>query len=289
MRPARKFSSARWRAVCDLLPWIASAETPLAFQHFRHFVGAVLGAGEDDGATDARVLENLAQQRALVVLFDEQDPLVDLVGGGGNRRHGHLDRIAQDAVGEARDLARHGRGEQQRLAMGGQGGDDLLDVVDEAHVEHAVGFVQDEGLDLVELDVALVHEVEQAAGAGDKDIHAARHGAHLRLLADAAEDHGIAHAEMAPIGLRSSRRSGGPARASASAPARAHRAGRQNAFQRAGAAGSAARRLRSCRCRSGRNPADPCRREDRGSPAPGSASASCISRRVRRAGGARSG
>ncbi len=66
-------------------------------------------------------------------------------------------------------------------------------------------------------------------GHGDQDVDAARHGAHLRLLADAAEDHGGAHAEMAAVGRGSFRRSAGPVRASASAPARARSAGRPGA------------------------------------------------------------
>ena len=55
-----------------------------------------------------------------------------------------------------------------------QHGDDALDVVDEAHVEHAVGFVEHEHLDLVEAQRALVHEIEQAAGRGDQHVDAVR-------------------------------------------------------------------------------------------------------------------
>ena len=50
---------------------------------------------------------------------------------------------------------------------------DAADVLDEAHVEHAVGFVEHEELDVAELDVALAHQVEQAARRGDQDVDAA--------------------------------------------------------------------------------------------------------------------
>ena len=53
-------------------------------------------------------------------------------------------------------------------------GDDPADVMDEAHVEHAVGLVEHEDLHLVEPDVALIHEVEQASRRGDQDIDAGR-------------------------------------------------------------------------------------------------------------------
>ena len=51
--------------------------------------------------------------------------------------------------------------------------EDLLDVVDEAHVEHAVGFVEHEDLDVAQVERALLLQVEQAAGGGDQDVDAA--------------------------------------------------------------------------------------------------------------------
>ena len=78
--------------------------------------------------------------------------------------------------------------------------DDLFHVMDEAHVEHAVGFVQDHGLDAVELDVALSDEVEEAPRRRHQDVDAAGHRGDLGMLADPAEDDGGTHAEMASIG-----------------------------------------------------------------------------------------
>ena len=61
-----------------------------------------------------------------------------------------------------------------------QHGDDALDVVDEAHVEHAVGFVEHQHLDLVEAQRALVDQIEQAARCRHQHFDAARQRAHLR-------------------------------------------------------------------------------------------------------------
>ena len=77
-------------------------------------------------------------------------------------------------------------------------GDDLPHVVDEAHVEHAVGLVEDEDRDLVEPDMALVAQVEQAPGRGDQDVDAGLQRLHLVMLVDAAEDDG----RCARAGLR---------------------------------------------------------------------------------------
>ena len=48
--------------------------------------------------------------------------------------------------------------------------------------------------------MALTGEVEQTAGGGDQEINAARHGADLVELADAAEDHGVGDAEKLAVG-----------------------------------------------------------------------------------------
>jgi hypothetical protein len=72
--------------------------------------------------------------------------------------------------------------------------------VDEAHVEHAVGLVQDEGLNAVELNMPLFDEVKQAARRGDQDVDASRQSLHLRILAHAAEHGGAAQASVAAVG-----------------------------------------------------------------------------------------
>jgi hypothetical protein len=60
----------------------------------------------------------------------------------------------QELLGEALDLRRHGGREEQRLAGEGDQLADALDVRDEAHVEHAVGLVDDEDLDAGEQQLA---------------------------------------------------------------------------------------------------------------------------------------
>ena len=59
--------------------------------------------------------------------------------------------------------------------------EDAADVVDEAHVEHAVGLVEHEDLDLAQVDGLLLHVVEQAPGRGDEDVDAAAQRLDLRL------------------------------------------------------------------------------------------------------------
>ncbi len=65
--------------------------------------------------------------------------------------------------------------------------DDLSDVVDEAHVEHAIGFVENQHLDLVEAQRALIDQIEQAAGRCHQHFDAARERADLPVDRHAAD------------------------------------------------------------------------------------------------------
>ena len=68
-------------------------------------------------------------------------------------------------------------------------GDDPLDGRLEAHVEHPVGLVEDEDLDVGERDDAARDQVLEPAGRGDDDVGLARRRA-LGAEADAAVDGG---------------------------------------------------------------------------------------------------
>src|SRR5207302_584598 len=72
------------------------------------------------------------------------EALGDGGGGGGWPRHLDAHGILEERVHQALDLQRHGGGEEQRLPAQGEQLADALDVGDEAHVEHAVGLVDDE-------------------------------------------------------------------------------------------------------------------------------------------------
>ena len=79
--------------------------------------------------------------------------------------------------------------------------DDFADVVDEAHVEHAVGFVEHEELDLVKLQPVALDEIEQAAGGRHHDFDALHHRADLAAHRHAADRQRRAQADMAAIGV----------------------------------------------------------------------------------------
>ena len=180
---------------------MASARDAGLLEALHHLVRAVLGAGEDQCAIDRFLLEQLRQDGGLGREIDLDDALGDALDGRGHRRHRDAGGIAQHRFGEFGDVLRHRRREEQRLPLDRQFGDDLADVVDEAHVEHAVGFVEHEELDLIELQPVALHEVEQAAGGRHHDFDALHHRADLAAHRHAADRQRRGEADVAAIGI----------------------------------------------------------------------------------------
>ena len=113
-----------------------------------------------------------------------------VVDRGGGLRDLDLHRIVQELLGDALDFRRHGGGEEQRLAGERHQLADALDVRDEAHVEHAVGFVDDEQLDAGHQQPAALEMVEQAARRRDQHVDAAHQLGVLVVERNAADDEG---------------------------------------------------------------------------------------------------
>ena len=171
-------------------------------QRFVDDVHVDLAVAEDDAVHDRLPTDQLPQRLALQLRIrrrQHDDLLFDV--RRGLRRPGHFDALggAQELVRKTRDLRRHGGREEQRLAREGQELADLLDVRDETHVEHAVGFVDDEDLHAVEQQLAALEVVEQAARRRDEDVHAARDLGVLFFIGHAADQQG--HVELVVLAV----------------------------------------------------------------------------------------
>src|SRR5713101_3022624 len=90
-------------------------------------------------------------------------------GGTGNL---HADRLVKKLLGDSPDLGRHGGGEEQRLAGKRNELADAFDVRDETHIQHAVGFIDDEKLDAGHQKPATLAMIEQTARGGDQHVDA---------------------------------------------------------------------------------------------------------------------
>ena len=70
----------------------------------------------------------------------------------------------------------------------GQRDEDRLDVDDEAHVEHPIRLVEDDGMDPIEAELAATDEVEDASRRADHDLRAVLERGDLAVHARAAVD-----------------------------------------------------------------------------------------------------
>ena len=148
---------------------------------------------------------------------------------------------------------------------------DALQRMDEAEIEHLVGLVEDEDLDIPQAQRPAVDEVEEAAGRGDEDVDAAASARSCLPMVTPPNTTAV-EAEVAPIGAEAV---GDLARELAGRAEHQHPAGLRSRLRaRPGGAGSAARRPPSCRCRSGRCRRGRGRRAQGEWPAPGSGWAS---------------
>ena len=118
------------------------------------------------------------------------------------RRDFDRHRVVHVALGEPFDRRRHRRREERRLAPARAHPQDLLDVLDEAQVEHLVGLVEDDVAGRGEDQRAARHQVHHPADGGDDDVGA---GAQLRLLRfdrRAAEDGDDLDVEVLGVGAQ---------------------------------------------------------------------------------------
>ena len=80
--------------------------------------------------------------------------------------------------------------------------DDLPNVVNEAHIEHPIGFIEHQKLDIVKLQRIAVHQVEQASRRRHQHVDAAEECAHLALHGYAPDHQRAGDLEMTPVGLK---------------------------------------------------------------------------------------
>ncbi|GGR22086.1 hypothetical protein GCM10010196_14610 [Agromyces mediolanus] len=149
-----------------------------------------LGAREDHGLAAALGLQDARDHLVLVERVRPVDEVLDvrlrqaLVGVV----RADVDRLRHEPAREGDDRAGHGRGEQHGVPHGRNLREDLLDVGEEAEVEHLVGLVEHDLLHLAEVQEALAGQVEETAGGADDDLRAGLDLLDLPLVRLAAVD-----------------------------------------------------------------------------------------------------
>ena len=161
-------------------------------------LGVLTGADEDDGAVGVARRQHADERAGLVALRHDGVRLAHGVDGRRGPRDRDADRVDEVLVGDAADAGRHRRGEQRHLAAGGDGLEDLVDVLGEAHLEHLVGLVEHQHAHPVEDQRAALEVVDDAPGRADDDLGAAGERPLLGQVGGATVDGDDGHAVQVP-------------------------------------------------------------------------------------------
>ncbi len=117
------------------------------------------------------------------VLHRSDGVLVVAFGDGTN-----VGRLGHVTSGQRNDGSGHGGAEQHRLASGGRHRQQLLDVRQEAEVEHLVRLVQHDGAGVRQREVPLFGQINEAAWGADDDFDARFQRLDLGLVGPSAVD-----------------------------------------------------------------------------------------------------
>ena len=140
-------------------------------------------AAEDERRVGVLGLEHALERCRLVSARHDVGDLAyarQLARGRGLARNLEPRRALEVAFGDREDARRHRGREERRLAFGRRGLEDGVEILGKAHVEHLVGFVENEDVELVELQRSPADVIERAAGRRDHDIGAPLETADLR-------------------------------------------------------------------------------------------------------------
>ena len=111
----------------------------------------------------------------------------------------HHDGLPEILARQRLDFGRHGGAEQQRLTVARHLFDNAVQLRREAHVEHAIRFVEHQRLEIREIDVALLEVIEQSSRRGHHDVDAAAQRTLLRFVPNAAKHRDHIHRSVLGI------------------------------------------------------------------------------------------
>ena len=150
-----------------------------AGQSDRKIIYALLRAAEDDELAVDFCIKQTAQAFNLILSFK-----IILLNQRYSQlllRNGYILRRSHVLLRQAENRTRHSCREEQRLALGRQAAHNLFDIVNKAHIQHFVCFVQYQEFDMVQTDRAAVDMVNQTTRGTDNNLHIVAQCADLTL------------------------------------------------------------------------------------------------------------
>src|SRR3989338_8537979 len=133
------------------------------------FAGSVFGACENENRL-FECGEELAQFFHLCIFFHDHESLLHEFGGRSGGRHFNAEWHFHVRMRDAYEFMRHGGGEHHGLAFGGNTFQNLTNLRFKTHVEHAVGFVENQNFNVAELKGFLFEVIDQASRRGHNNI-----------------------------------------------------------------------------------------------------------------------
>ncbi|CRY21994.1 Uncharacterised protein [Yersinia enterocolitica] len=95
----------------------------------------------------------------------------------------------QQLASQTFNLIREGGGEQQVLTLGWQFCQNTADIVNKAHIQHTVGFVQYQNFNFGQINSVLMFQIQQTARGGDQNINTTTQFHHLWVNTNATKYH----------------------------------------------------------------------------------------------------
>jgi hypothetical protein len=140
-------------------------------------VGHALGLDEDERQSTSVGVEDVEKDGALVNVLDKLDLLGDVLRGGTNTADGQEDVVLEEIPGKHLDIAGEGGREHERLSVSDGRHvltlDDAADLGLETHVQHAIGLIEHEILNVAQGDAASLYEIHKSARSGNEKVASA--------------------------------------------------------------------------------------------------------------------
>ena len=161
-----------------------------------NIVGAKLGARKHQHLAPVVLIDDVHQHFFFLAAAHRVDDLRDALNSGVAGSDLNALRILQQRRGQVANFIAERGGEQQALFVLGHQGQDFFHVMNKAHVEHSVGFVQHQNFNAGQIEQALALQVKQATRCGHQDVDAAFDAIDLRFHANATKHHGGLQAKV---------------------------------------------------------------------------------------------
>ena len=99
-------------------------------------------------------------------------------------------RVMHELAGQPLDFPGKGGGKKQSLPLAGKKSDNLADGRDKSHIEHSVGFVQNQKFEGPKALFPSANQIEKSSRSCNNQIDALLESSNLGTFADASKDRG---------------------------------------------------------------------------------------------------